>query len=462
VTAEKTAEPRPDHPPLQSVLRANEQVAKDGIIYDGLNLALAKGTGIATYTRILAEVARELGYDVGVVYEARFAIPEDPKLQDLLFVDQSRQRPRRRPLVKRLREALAKHFDGYAGVKPVPLNLGAAVDIRQFTEWLPDQHRAFAAKDVFKDASRLFRNTGRMLDLSFEPSPNIFHCTYALPLRAKNACNIYTIHDLVPLRLPHATTDDKRAIYDLLKGVAAQAEHIVTVSEASKRDIVELLGVPENRITNTYQSVTFPDEFRTRSEEAVANHLAGQYGLDTRGYLLFFGAIEPKKNVARLIDAYLSSGVSLPLVLVGGEGWQNEAELARLHSHAMLGFRGDRQPTIRQFDYVTRSNLANLIRGARAVVFPSLMEGFGLPVLEAMTLGTPVLTSSTGALAEIAADAALLVDPYNVDDIARGITTLANDTDLCGELSRRGLIQADKFSLARYRERVGALYTSLI
>src|SRR6516165_2464592 len=100
-------------------------------------------------------------------------------------------------------------------------------------------------------------------------------------------------------------------------------------------------------------------------------------------------------------------------------------------------------------------------RGARAVVFPSLYEGFGLPVLEAMTLGTPVVTSHESSLPEIAGDAAVLVDPYDAGDIAHAITAIVNDVDLRAELSRRGRLQAAKFSLARYRERVEALYASL-
>jgi glycosyltransferase involved in cell wall biosynthesis/SAM-dependent methyltransferase len=442
----------------------DEAAHKGRIIYDGLNLALSKGTGIATYTKILAETSRGLGYDVGVVYETPFSIPKDPRLQDILFFDQAtvRRRPPREPFSQKLGEALAEHFRRYRSVKSVPVSLGSTVDTRQFTDKLPEGHRPFAAKNVFKAAERYFNDTGRLLRVRFDKAPNIFHCTYALPLKVEKVCNVTTIHDLVPLRLPYATVDDKRAIYNRLKVIAAEADHLVTVSEASKRDIIELLGVPESRITNTYQAVTFPHEYLCRPEEMIADYLAGLYGLDLQGYLLFFGALEPKKNVARLIDAYLSSGVQIPLVLVIGEGWQNEEELARLQAHQSRGGANDKGPTILRLDYTTRSSLVNLIRGARAVVFPSLMEGFGLPVIESMTLGTPVLTSSSGALAEVAGDAALLVDPYDIDAIARGITVLANDSDLCGELGQRGLVQADKFSLSRYQERIGSLYAALI
>jgi glycosyltransferase involved in cell wall biosynthesis len=263
------------------------------------------------------------------------------------------------------------------------------------------------------------------------------------------------------LRLPQATMDDKQAFYARLKAVTRAADHIVTVSETSKRDVIELLDVPEHRITNTYQAISLPQEYLCREDDQVANYLSGLCGLGMQEYFLFFGALEPKKNVARLIDAYFSSGVQIPLVLVIGDGWQNDEEIARLELHQAGARAGEKGPSIRRLDFVTRSNLVDLVRGARAVLFPSLMEGFGLPVIEAMTLGTPVLTSSNGALAEIAGDAAMLVDPYDVDAIARGIRALANDTDLCGEFSQRGLIRADKFSPARYSERIASLYDAL-
>jgi glycosyltransferase involved in cell wall biosynthesis len=116
---------------------------------------------------------------------------------------------------------------------------------------------------------------------------------------------------------------------------------------------------------------------------------------------------------------------------------------------------------IQRLDYVSLAALVTLIRGARAVVFPSLYEGFGLPVLESMMLGTPVVASRESSLPEIAGDAALLVDPYDSEQIAQAIRTIVNDADLRGELSRRGPAQADRFSVERYRARVEALYASL-
>jgi glycosyltransferase involved in cell wall biosynthesis len=434
------------------------------IIFDGLNLALEEGTGIATYARMLTRVAHELGHKVGVVYGSPQAPSRNPLLRQIAFFDEKRATKRSRPA-----EALDYILDGiryHLPVRPTPVEVNGIVVTRQFDETLPVLDSLFVARNLFANASGHFRRTKAFVDLDFDPRPDIFHSTYQLPLRSKSACNIYTIHDLVPLRLPFTTLDNKRRTFRLLKKIAEKADHIVTVSENSKRDIIELLAIDEKKVTNTYQAVAFPKEDLERSE-TVAEQLSGSFGLDFRQYLLFFGALESKKNVGRLIEAYLASGVSIPLVVVAGGGWHNEAETTMLEElRDSKPSSIERNPprlkrTVRRFRYVRPSFLLTLIRGARAVVFPSLYEGFGLPVLESMVLGTPVVTSREASLPEIAGDAALLVDPYDAADIARAITTIVNDAVLRAELSRRGRQQAAKFSVERYRERVAALYASL-
>lgn len=437
---------------------------RDKIYYDGLNLALTKGTGIATYTRLLTRISSGLGYDVGVVYETGFDAPDNAILQDVLFFDRpgaGRQR-KKEGLASRIAGTLTQRLMRHGALRPSPIKLGNAVDTGKFAGCLSAEHQAFICRDIFNKSKIHFARSGKCLEISFAEYPNIFHLTYPVPIISKKSCNIFTIHDLVPLRLPYATLDDKKKFFDMAKFIAKTADHIVTVSEASKRDIMKLLGIEDKRITNTYQAANFVSGDIERSEESVANFVSGACDVEMHGYFLFFGALEPKKNVGRLVDAYLSSGVEQPLVLVTGPGWQSEDELRRINAlEARTRTTGGKGSKIRRMDYMARSSLVNLIRGARAVIFPSLLEGFGLPVLEAMTLGTPVITSSVGALAEVAGDAAILVDPYDVDDIARAIKVVAQDADLCGELSQKGLMQADKFSLARYRERVRTLYASL-
>jgi glycosyltransferase involved in cell wall biosynthesis len=271
----------------------------------------------------------------------------------------------------------------------------------------------------------------------------------------------------VPLRLPYTTLDKKRHYFRLIRRVTKSADHIVTVSEASKKDIMELFGVPEERITNTYQAVDIPAIYRDKAVSDVKIELEGTFGLSYKKYFLFFGAIEPKKNVGRLIEAYLASGVTDPLVIVGKKAWQSEAELQLIASGNHVRYlltqpnSSERCSCVLHFDYATYPLLISLIRGAKAVLFPSLYEGFGLPALEAMSLGTPVLSSNTASMPEVVGEAALKVDPYDTRALVEGIRALDNDTDLLGRLAEAGPIRAQEFSPERYQARLSKLYSKV-
>ena len=430
------------------------------IYFDGLNLSLERGTGIATYTRLLANLVRELDYEVGVIYSTPQRPAKNPLLREISFFDT--REAMRIPYTRRAYNAVADQIRYPLGVEPTPVTLSGAVIADNFQGRLPAHDRVYVARNLFANAREYYSWSGRFVELAFDTPPDILHCTYQLPLRAKSACNIYTIHDLVPLRLPFTTLDNKRQTFRLLRKIAAEADHIVTVSENSKRDIVEFLGVDERRVTNTYESVSFPREVVERSDDLVAEQLRGSFRLEAQKYLLFYGALEPKKNVGRLIDAYLLSAVDIPLVITGAGGWGNQAEtklLEQLRDEERTQPLGKRR--IYHFEYASVPMLVTLIRGARAVLFPSLYEGFGLPVLEAMLLGTPVVTSRTSSLPEIAGDAALYVNPYDTNEIAVAIKTITADEGLRADLSRRGRVQAELFSVERYRERVAALYRQL-
>ncbi|MEE4316616.1 MAG: glycosyltransferase family 1 protein, partial [Erythrobacter sp.] len=243
----------------------------------------------------------------------------------------------------------------------------------------------------------------------------------------------------------------------LCQRIAREADHILTVSEHSRADIIRILGVEESRVTNLYQSTDIAALVRGVDPAQIAREVEGLLGVEMRGYYLFFGALEPKKNLARLLEAHLASGSKHPLVIIGAPGWGSERDVKLLEQLAAL----DRENRIKWLGYLPRQTLATVIAGARAVVFPSLYEGFGLPVLEAMSLGTPVITSNTSSLPEVAGEAALLVDPMKVRGIARAIHALDGDERAVTELSRRGLAQAERFSASAYRGRLAEFYAAL-
>ncbi|NTF45638.1 glycosyltransferase family 1 protein [Rhizobium rhizogenes] len=435
------------------------------ILYDGLNLSLSKGTGVATYTRGLMSAAHSLGYQTGVVHGLAGKVPKDPILREVvLFDDTSNRKPGAAFIARRwLRRQIGAPF----GVKPVPITFSGTVILKSVQSQFGDSGMVYASNDVFQLARHHFKRYGNSLSMKFDAQPDLLHCTYPLPLVAKRALNVYTIHDLVPLRLPYLTEDDKRYHYRMLKALVKRADHIVTVSDTSRADIINVLGVDESRITNTYQAVHVPESLREKTEDVVADEIAGIFHLDWKGYFLFFGAFEPKKNISRLIEAYLAAKTTKPLIIVGAPGWKG-AETKELIDDDRFRFylrSEDRivpQRQIQRFDFVSYPLLISLIRGARAVLFPSLYEGFGLPVLESMQLGTPVLSSTEGSIPEIAGRSALLVDPYNTEDMRKAITSLDQDDALCDAYAKAGPKQAARFSTERYQQKVSRLYDTLL
>lgn len=433
------------------------------ILIDGYNLGLEKGTGVATYARNLSYELGELGHRVEVLYGNRGGRPRDQLLQEISFFDGPVEQPRFFELLERAKQAL--RFPLSYKARQVPIT--GRVESRTFQARMPHYDAIYNASEVYQNAQAVFWLWKRLVDIKIPQRPDLAHWTYPLPVRIGKVPNIYTMHDLVPLKLPYTTLDNKRRYLRLMRLLGDKADHIVTVSENSKRDIVDLLGIAEDRITNTYQSVQIPAKYRDKPEEQVAREVEGVTGFGYKEYFLFWGSVEPKKNIGRMIEAYLASKVSTPLVIIGAQAWKAEKELALLNegdgglAAALERRRGARKRIIR-LDYAPFSLLVSLIRGAKAALFPSLYEGFGLPALEAMLLETPVICSNTSSLPEVAGDAARMVDPYDTQAIAAAIRELDADADLRAELRNRGIAQAARYSPANYRDRLGAVYARFL
>lgn len=302
--------------------------------------------------------------------------------------------------------------------------------------------RGWIGEDLFRQAQVHFNLYGRLMPLHCPDPPAVMHWSYPLPMRMAGARNVYTVHDLIPLEHPELTGIDRRRHQRLLDRVNEAADRIFTVSEHSQAALMRHLDRPAEFVVNTYQAVSPSPPAAAPLPE----------GLVEGGYFLFCGSVEPRKNLARLITAHRRSGAPQPLVIAGPDGWNAGSELPT----AALDGRAIR------LAWLERPALETLIGKAAALLFPSLAEGFGLPVLEAMTFGVPVMTSNRDALAEIAANGALQVDPTDIDAMAAAIGTLSRDQALRSQLSKAGRRRSEAFSQGAYARRLGDAYVELL
>lgn len=427
---------------------------------DGFNLALPRGTGVATYGFNLAHAIQGMGMGVEGIYGLR--APFNRKLREIMFYESLGNTHETRAPSRGFNFARVRELSLLVRPKTArEIPLQGNVITGQFAHRLPSFERLFTSPDLFDQAMRHFKRFGLFLPVRVPDTPKIAHWTYPLPVWLVGAKNIYTLHDLVPLRLPYASLDNKRHYHKLIRACVKKADHICTVSEASREDIVRQFPMPDSKITNTYQAVRLPKSVTDVSDEDVETSVRSIFNLPYKNYFMFFGAIEPKKNVGRLIEAYLSLSTKTPLVIVGSRAWGSDVELRLLQKDEIQPLKATFR-NIRRIDYLPRHLLFRLVRGAKAVAFPSLYEGFGLPALEAMMVGTPVLTSNTSSLPEVVGDAALQVDPYDVRGIAEALRALDGDAALRERLSMQGRAQAENYDMQAYQTRLADMYARVM
>jgi glycosyltransferase involved in cell wall biosynthesis len=274
----------------------------------------------------------------------------------------------------------------------------------------------------------------RAVDVFHHPAGLIF------PLSAK--ANVMTVHDLIPLRFPDYNAE-ATAYFGESYAQAVHMDLLIAVSRHTRKDIVELLGIPEERI-HVVPEAAHP-QYRLIEDEDLIVSVLDKYSLAKGNYLLYLGALERRKNIPRLVEAFARLRQRQPdlphrLVLAGG-GDPTSAEETRCQI-ANQGLT----PYVRLLGHVPFEDLPVLICGADAFVFPSLYEGFGLPPLEAMACGTPVIASNTTSLPEVVGDGGILIDPTNIDDIANAMHEVITNRTLRAELADRGLKRARSFS----------------
>jgi len=313
---------------------------------------------------------------------------------------------------------------------------------------------SFSSRRVYTPSHHRLEQWTLPLELAFM-GLDVLHSPDFIPPFRRNCRSVITIHDLVFIIYPQFLTKDAARYYSQIDEAVKRTDAIIAVSEATKRDIVQSLGVPEHKVTVIYEAAS--PVFCKMDRPDLKQRVRGRFGVKS-DFVLFVSTIEPRKNVPTLLRAFrqllADYHVDIKLVLAGAKGWlydevfQVAQDLNLMDDVLFLG-------------RVSTEELVWLYNTAQALVAPSIYEGFGLPPLEAMACGTPVVVSNVSSFPEIVADAGLLVDPYAVDELTVAIWRLLSDSELRESLIEKGLKRAASFSWDRAAEQTLKLYHSL-
>jgi glycosyltransferase involved in cell wall biosynthesis len=313
-------------------------------------------------------------------------------------------------------------------------------------EPLPERARNYSVREQFAVPLALAR-----------ARVDLFHAPHYVVSPLTRCPFVVTIHDCIHLRFPQYLPNKIAVRYanTMMRSSARRSRRILTVSQASKQDILHYLHVPAEKVEVIYNALD--ERLATPPTEGEIARVRQRYQLDAP-FILYTGNIKPHKNLDRLIEAYAilrRRGVVDAKLLIIGDEVSKYPNLRRLvHRHQL-------HPHVRFFGFVSDEMLAILYRLATVFVFPSLYEGFGLPPLEAMAAGTPVITSNVSSLPEVVGDAAVLIDPLDADAIADAMARVIGDPNLRADLIRRGHERVNAFSWRRSVTRVRDVYEEL-
>ena len=309
--------------------------------------------------------------------------------------------------------------------RPVPFELGLPDRFRTITVAFPSPclqlwYQIGLPMQMKKDGIQLYHDP-------------VYPLPFVLPVPG-----VITVHDL-----SNYTNPDVHKFRSALSGKffpahLRKAKQIITDSYYTASELIRLFPWTESKINMVHLGIS--DRFCRVTSRAALESVGKIYRLPPR-FLLFLGTLEPRKNIERLLEAFALSCLRIPhfLVITGGLGWKYEKLLELISDHP-------NRDRIHLTGYVKDDHLPALLSSAEFLVYPSILEGFGLPILEAMACGTPVITSNTSSMPEVASDAAYLVDPLSVDSISSGISILGSNSELRGELSEKGVVRASSFS----------------
>jgi glycosyltransferase involved in cell wall biosynthesis len=293
-----------------------------------------------------------------------------------------------------------------------------------------------------------------------EKNISLYHATDFRFLRLKKIPTVATLHDALTLRFKHFSSSRLRDYKNwVLKKLIRYSDCIITVSHAMVPDMVDLWKVSPDRINVVHNGIS--DEWFVPVSAQEKLEMLKKYNLSA-GYLLFVGTLQPKKNIARIIEAFSSLPIPLqrqhPLVIAGKIGWdcqENREFMAKIKKLMET-------KTVHWLNYVPANEIRALYQCAQGIVYPSLYEGFGIPVLEAFASRVPLLGSNIAAIAEIAGDAALLVDPTDTEAIRDGMLQLMQNMELTDRFKELGYQRAQIMTWAHCAENTLKVYKKLL
>lgn len=265
---------------------------------------------------------------------------------------------------------------------------------------------------------------------------SIYHETAFTPAKMTALPTVYSVYDLSLRRYRDTHPKERVWLFDyFIKTRLGYANHILTISEFVRQEIIDEFNVPPSMVTAVPLA---PDPMFSPSGDDLVKKVNRKYNLP-QSYLLFVSSLEPRKNIDLLIEAMTIAHTDIPLVLVGWQGWGEKRWLEKIERYNL-------KSRIYILGHVPDHDLKAIYAGAQALVYPSLYEGFGLPIIEAMACRCPVICSDAASMPEVAGDAAILIDPARSDELAQAIETLVHDTQIRDDLVKKGIQQAAGFT----------------
>lgn len=293
---------------------------------------------------------------------------------------------------------------------------------------------------------------------TFTGAVDLFHATdFVLPPTLPRTRSLLTVHDLSFLRVPDAASASlRRYLEAVAPRSVARADHVLADSQATKDDLIEIYRTPADKISVLYSAVD--GRFGRVTDEIALRTVLDRHGLNDKTFVLSVGTVQPRKNYSRAIRALSKirdQGIDLHYAIAGGSGWLEDEMYRSIRESAL-------EDRVHILGFVPDEDLPALYSGARALLAVSLYEGFGLPVLEAMACGTPVITSDLSSLPEVAGDAGLLVNPLDTEAISAAMMRLLTDSAFRQRLAAAGIEHVKRFSWAKSARQLKSIYDELL